>query len=228
MRLFSWLIRGDLEMLKGGKIKLEEHIERVLCAQELELDGNAWKGNYELNDKGSIVQFILNKLRKVYTNLATDKDIKVSKRSAEKLATHSGEAYQKSLVHIPEIIEKMQFLAEMKADKADAHFKEYLYYITPAKIDEESYTILSTVGFSGEKIYYDQNVFEGTPEGVFEEARSSTSKKYSRLNEILTGIKKDSWDTSEISSSERPATSTNKYSKFSEEKQDLCENFLQI
>jgi len=98
----------------------------------------------------------------------------------------NGEAYQKSLAHIPEIIERMQFLEEMPPDKGDASFDKYSYYITPAKIDGELHTVLSTVGYKGGEIYYDHNVFKGTPKEVFAKARNEAiNKKYDRLNKIL-------------------------------------------
>jgi hypothetical protein len=201
------------------KASFEERIKRILLMPELEMDGNAYMGKYELNNRKSITQFILDELRKAYTNLATGDNIQVSGKSADKLATHCGEAYQKSIAHIPEIIEKMQYLDKKPADKTDAHFKEYSYYITPAKIDRETYTILSTVGYSGKEIYYDQNMFIGTPEKVFEEARNSTANKYSRLSEILRSVEKGNQSSAEIIPSEPLAASNSKYNKFSEEKQ---------
>jgi hypothetical protein len=48
------------------------------------------------------------------------------------------------------------------------------------------YTILSVVGRMGREIYYDQNVFEGTKQEVFNKAINATDdNKYSRLSKIL-------------------------------------------
>jgi hypothetical protein len=41
----------------------------------------------------------------------------------------------KSVVHIPEIIEKMQFLIDMLPEKENAHFDKYSYYITGIKME---------------------------------------------------------------------------------------------
>jgi hypothetical protein len=100
---------------------LEERISRILRTPELELDGEAYKGKYELNDGKSIKKFILGELRKVYTNFNTNYKIAISNNSAGKLAFHwkDGEAYQKSIVHIPQIIERMQFLDEAKPNSTD-------------------------------------------------------------------------------------------------------------
>ena len=95
---------------------LEERINRIVHTSEIELVGEAYKGKYELGNRKSITRFILDKLRKIYTNLATGNKITLSHSSAEKLATHSGEAYQKTIAHIPQIIENMQFLEEMPPD----------------------------------------------------------------------------------------------------------------
>jgi hypothetical protein len=169
------------------KASLEERIKCILRTPELEIDGNAFKGKYELNNVKSIKGFILSNLRKSYTNQSTGDEIILSHNSAGKLARRyvSGEAYQKTIVHIPQIIEKMQFLGEMLADKKDAKFDKYSYYITPVKIDGENYTILSTIEHNRQEIYYDQNLFKEKPEKVFEEAKISTNRKYERLNKIL-------------------------------------------
>jgi len=82
----------------------------------------------------------------------------------------------------------MQFLEKMSPDKnkENPKFDNYSYYITPANIDGESHTILSTVGRVEQEIYYDHNVFRGTPKEVFERAKNETcDPKYDRLNKIL-------------------------------------------
>jgi hypothetical protein len=182
-------------MRKPSKeMKLEERIECVLCAQELELDGNAYLGKYELNDIKSIREFIKGKFKNTYENQDTGAKIVVSKTSAKKLAGRAipdGECLQRTLVHIPRIIEQMQFLEKLPPDKADPNFSEYSYYIVKANIDGESHTILSVVGYKGNEIYYDQNMFKGTAQEVFEKAINTTDDpKYSRLNEILRKTKK--------------------------------------
>ena len=179
---------------------LEERINLIMHSPELELDGNAYIGKYELNDRKSIITFMASKLRLndvgkniAYTNFSTGEKITLSGKSINKL-THnfdfSNETYQKTLAHIPQIIEKMQFLEEMPlAPDKKPKFNRYSYYIMQAKIDGESYIILSTVGHMGEKIYYDQNLFKGTAQEVFAKAKNKTNNpKYSRLNEIVQNI----------------------------------------
>jgi hypothetical protein len=182
-------------MRKPSKeMKLEERMECVLCTPELELDGNAFRGKYELNDAKSIKNFILDNLRNAYVNLDTNAKIKISKQSSKKLLNRyqDGEVYRKTIVHIPKIIEQMQFLDEAVPSKANPNFNKYSYYITQVKIDCESYSILSTVGYKWNELYYDQNVFKGKAREVFAEAIKETNNpKYNRLNEILKKTKKD-------------------------------------
>ncbi|MCL1956717.1 MAG: hypothetical protein FWF63_05295 [Fibromonadales bacterium] len=203
---------------------LEERIDRIIHAGEIKLAGEAYKGKYELGNMKSITNFILTKLRNKegYQNHISGKKIILSKRSAEKLATHyrSGAAYQKTIAHIPQIIENMQFLEEMLPEGDNTKYNKYSYYITRVNIDDKSHTILSTVGKMGNEIYYDQNVFEGTPEEVFAKAENARdNSKYGRLTKILQENKKDSWNKNGISppepaiQSDFTTTSTNKYTK---------------
>jgi translation initiation factor IF-1 len=205
-------------------VTLEERIDRIFNTGEIELAGEAYKGKYELNNVRSIKGFILKKLRKVYINLSTGDKMTLSHDSAGKLAIQykDSEAYQKSIAHIPEIIENMQFLEEMKPSKENAKYDKYSYYITPVKIDGESHAVLSTVGHKGQKIYYSQNVFKGTPKEVFANAKNETcDTKYSRLNEILKDVynKNGDWELYQGSTQGSPTAvestnaSTNKYTK---------------
>ena len=187
---------------------LKERINRIFCTSCIELAGKAYEGKYELNNSKSIKGFILRRLRGKIKNLDTGDNITISKRSVLKLASHlkDGEAYQKTLAHIPQIIEKMQFLEEMKPDKGieNPSFENYSYYITGVNIDGELHTILSTVGKMGNEIYYDQNVFKGTPKEVFIEAKISIDNKYSRLKEILKDNENSDWSQIGIALPETP------------------------
>jgi len=182
-------------------VTLEERIYRIIHASEIELVGEAYIGKYELNDIKSIKDFIIYKSRlnnngknKVYTNVDTGEKITLSREAGGKLAGHleDGEIYQKSLAHIPQIIENMKFLEEMKPEpkpnKKSPKYSKYSYYITGTNIEGKSHTILSTIGHNENGIYYDHNVFEGTPKEVFAQAKNATKKKFDRLKEILQNI----------------------------------------
>jgi hypothetical protein len=192
-------------------IALEARLAAIIESEPLELVGEAYVGNYKLNDGRSIKKFILNKLRLndkgkniAYINLDTGNKIIISGNSAGKLAKHykDGEIYQKTLAHIPQIIENMKFLEEMSAEKENAKFDKYSYYVMKAKIYGEYYTIFSTVGHNKDNVYYYQNVFEGTPKEVFEEIKNGKLKdgKYSRLFDILKNSKEEALDPSEFNS----------------------------
>jgi hypothetical protein len=176
-------------------VTLEERIDHIFNTSEIELAGGAYKEKYELGNMKSITNFILSELRNKegYRSHSTGNKIILSKRSAEKLATHyrSGETYQKTIAHIPQIIENMQFLEEMPPEGDNTKYNKYSYYITGINIDGKSHTILSTVGKMGNEIYYDQNVFEGTPKEVFAKAgNAGNNSKYGRLAKILQENKK--------------------------------------
>jgi len=184
-------------ILNSKAVILEERINHIISASEIELDGEAYKGKYELGSMKSIKVFICDKLRlndkgknEVYTNNDIGEKIIISVNSAGKIAGHYGEIHQKTIAHIPYIIKNMKFLAEMKPDKENAKYAKYAYYITPVKIDGKLHTILSTIGFNENGIYYDHNVFEGTPKKVFAEAKNAKTEnaQYSRLKEILKDI----------------------------------------
>jgi len=216
-------------MLKAAT--LEERIKRIICTREIELDGEAYKGKYKLNDLNTIKSFILDKLRlddkrknRVYVNLSTGNKITISHDSAGKLAIQykDGEIYQKSLVHIPQIINNMQFLEEMPADGTNAKYSKYSYYITGVNLDGESHTILSIVGHSENGIYYDQNVFRGTPEEVFAKSKNLIeNQKYKRLNKILRNTKESDWSLNMVNPKGTPTASIDKYSKNSSDVQGV-------
>jgi len=203
---------------------LEERIKRIICAGEIELDGEAYRGKYELGNRKSITRFILSKLRKTYVNLDTGNKMIISRKSGEKLATRNDEIHQKSIAYIPQIIEKMRFLEKMAPDKENASFDNYSYYITSVKIDGKNYTILSTVGQKrkSNETYYDQNVFKGTPKEVFEKLENGgNDTQFGRLAKILKGNKEEGWSKPEIVSSVEPTSPTDKYSKNSGNMQDF-------
>jgi len=202
-------------------MNLEERINRIICASEIELDGEAYIGKYELNNVKSIKEFILDELRldcngknKTYININTSEKITISREAGGKLASHfgDGEIYQKSIAHIPQIIEQMLFLEKMQPNKKNAKYGKYSYYITVTNIDGKPRTILSTIGHNENGIYYDHNVFEGTAKEVFSEAKNATTKKFDRLKEILQKIEEVEGFSWSEPGAQQPA-STNKYSK---------------
>jgi hypothetical protein len=181
-------------ILPSRDVNLRERIDRILHTPEFKLDGEAYRGKYELGDNASIKRYILDNLRKVYKNLDTGDKITITNNSAGKIAGHKGDAYRKTIIHVPTIIENMKFLESTQANRQDAKYGGYSYYITPININGNPYTVLSTVGKNKIGIYYDQNIFEGTIQEVFAKAKNVTDAKYSRLIEILSDTKRSGWN----------------------------------
>jgi hypothetical protein len=204
------IVYFDRESEGQGMADKQETIKRVksiAAAREIGLDGNAYIGKYLLNDVDSIQNFILDNLRsKPYTNLDTGDKIIISSKSARKLASHykDGEAYQKTIAHIPLIIENMMFLDGSPADKSGAKYGEYKYYVTSAKIDGKQHTVLSAVGHDQNNVYYDQRVFEGSPQNVFKRVKNATDRRYERLNKILKDIEESDWSPISVVIQEYP------------------------
>jgi len=106
----------------------------------------------------------------------------------------------------------MQFLEKMPPSKENAKYGKYSYYITRANIDGKPHTILSTIGHNENGIYYDHNIFEGTPKEVFTEAKNAITKKFYRLKEILQNIEEVEGFSWSEPGAQQPA-SIDKYSK---------------
>jgi hypothetical protein len=112
---------------------------------EIELDGEAYKGKYELNteNKTTVFKWLQKEFQgKIYINKCTGNKISISRNGIRELIYFIKDdmAYMKSLVHIPKIIENMQYLETMpnKKNKSYAYFD---YYITPIKMSGRSYMV---------------------------------------------------------------------------------------
>jgi hypothetical protein len=70
-----------------------------------------------------------------------------------------------------------------------------------------------------------ENVFEGTKREVFAKTKNAEAEntKYNRLAGILENVKESDWKQVPLRNELPPTTSTSKYNKFSEKKQDLSE-----
>jgi hypothetical protein len=144
---------------------MQNNRERILAFLEtpdIDLEGDAWVGKYEL-ERNSIKRYILDNFRLSYTNKDTGKEIRFIRDSAKKLTQHSMEddVYKKSIIHIPTIVENMRFIVEMPADPTDPnpHFAHYRYHLLGFRMDGASWTLLSTVGVKNGGVYYDQTLF---------------------------------------------------------------------
>jgi hypothetical protein len=135
--------------------------------QTLELDGEAYKGKFELNNWKSIEKYLKENVRTMdLRNKDTNEPIKIGAKGIDKLlhrAATNGKAYKKTLAHLPEIITNMIYIASEKNKKGDGKgYDEYKRYLTEIRMEGKTYIVLSIVGKNEEAFYYDQQLFPGS------------------------------------------------------------------
>ena len=134
-------------------------IQKLRNSEPVMMDGNEHEGKYELN-RESAQKYILDELRDTYTIADTNERIKIVKKGAKKVTSHSmsNDAHMRSIAIIPEIIKSAIFITEMSADKADAQYDSYRYYVCGLEYAGESYTVKMTVGVKNGDYYYDHTL----------------------------------------------------------------------
>jgi hypothetical protein len=129
----------------------------------IELNGEAYKGKFELNNWKSIENYLKSIKQLEMCNKYTKEQIKLSGKGIDKLlhrAACNGEVYKKSLAHLPEIIKNMVYISsEANRNETKKGFNEYKRYLTEIKMNGKDYTVLSIVGKNQEGFYYDQQLF---------------------------------------------------------------------
>lgn len=148
-------------------------IEKLRNSDPVEITGEEYKGRYELT-RESAQQYILNNLRGEYTINDTGEKVKVSKKGAKKVTSHSqgNEAHMQSIVAIPEMIENSVFIEERPAYKDNAQYDSYRYYVTGLKIGGEDYTARITIGVKNGEFYYDHYLTDIEKGNLIEAAQS--------------------------------------------------------
>jgi hypothetical protein len=209
-------------------IAIEDRLAAIMESEPLELDGEAYKGNYELGNWKSIEGWMNANLKgKIYINVSTKGNVFVSAKGIDKIVHHANDGfYQKSVIYIPQIIERMGFLASEVNEHAKKGYYRYDYFITSVKMDGEDHTILSTVGITGKNFYYyDQVAMEGNIRYLIEEFIETIEKKGEGLNSrgqlVTSGLTKSNLPKGKYSRLYKifEAASISKYSKFSEKSQ---------
>lgn len=134
-------------------------IQKLRNSQPVIMNGNEHEGKYDLN-RDSAQRYILDKLRDTYTIADTNERIKIVKKGAKKVTSHSmgNDAHVRSIAIIPELIRSAIFITEMPADKADAQYDSYRYYVCGLEYAGESYTVKMTVGVKNGDYYYDHTL----------------------------------------------------------------------
>lgn len=137
-------------------------IEKLRKSEPVEITGNEYKGKYELN-RDSAKAWIKDNLRGEYTIADTGEKIAIGRKGINKVTSHSmgNEAHLKSLIAVPKMLEQSVFITEEKADKLNAQYPTYRYYVVGLNIAGVDYTAKLTIGVdeNGNK-YYDHALTE--------------------------------------------------------------------
>ena len=137
-------------------------IEKLRKSEPVEITGEEYKGKYELN-RDSAKAWIKDNLRGEYTIADTGEKIAIGRKGINKVTSHSmgNEAHLKSLIAVPKMLEQSVFITEEKADKLNAQYPTYRYYVVGLNIAGVDYTAKLTIGVdeNGNK-YYDHALTE--------------------------------------------------------------------
>ena len=136
-----------------------KRIEKLLNSKPIEVKGDEYVGNYELNKK-SAFRYIDETLAGTYVNKDSGDSIRVSHKGAKKVTSHGyhDPIHLASVMYIPRMIEDAIFITEELNDKGKNEFESYRYYVCGLKIGGEDYTAKIVVGVRGGETYYDHQL----------------------------------------------------------------------
>ena len=142
--------------------RARDTLAKLRAAEPIAVDVAKAREQYEFTPKG-VRTWILNTLRnRTFKNEDTgENDIILSRRGAYKFVSHGmhNEVRAASASVIPELIYKGIFIGETNAEKDDANYVRYRYYVAGLKVSEEEYTVKIVVGIDENgKQYYDQEL----------------------------------------------------------------------
>lgn len=145
-----------------GDWERSARIEKLKNAESVEITGDEYKGKYELN-RASAKNWIKDNLRGEYTITDTGEKVFIGRKGVNKVTSHSigNDAHLKILVAVPSMLEKAIFITEEKAEKRNAQYPLYRYYVAGVNIGGIDYTVKLTIGVdeNGNK-YYDHALTE--------------------------------------------------------------------
>lgn len=137
-------------------------IKKLKRSEPVEITGEEHKGKYELN-RDSAKAWIKDNLRGEYTIVDTGEKVVVGRKGVNKVTSHSmgNEAHLKSLIAVPAMLHNATFIVEERAEKANAQYLYYRYYVVGLNIGGVDYTAKLTIGVdeNGNK-YYDHALTE--------------------------------------------------------------------
>ena len=137
-------------------------IEKLRKSEPVEITGEEYKGKYEL-ERESAKAWIKDNLRGEYVIADTGEKVFIGRKGVNKVTSHSmaNDAHLKSLVAVPLMLSHSIFITEEKAEKVNAQYPFYRYYVVGLNIDGVDYTAKLTIGVdaNGNK-YYDHALTE--------------------------------------------------------------------
>ncbi|GHV28871.1 hypothetical protein AGMMS4952_13590 [Spirochaetia bacterium] len=151
------------------------NIEKLARAPDITLDGNAYRGKYELN-KGSIKQF-LKELKKVnLENNAIAEPIKLGNTGIDKMLGpgFKFDVNKKLFAHIPYLLKSAILITDEKPNKPGPHYYKYSHLVTGIELDRVHYTIHIVLGENSGIWYYDHIVSEIEKGSLLEAIHLST------------------------------------------------------
>lgn len=158
-RMDNLSVARDMENAFNEK---QARIEKLRESKPVEITGEEYKGKYELK-RDSAKAWIKDNLRGEYTINDTNETVAIGRKGINKVTSHSmgNEAHLKSLIAVPDIIQNAIFITEEVAEKKNAQYPKYRYYVVGLKIGGEDYTVKVTIGVdeNGNK-YYDHALTE--------------------------------------------------------------------
>ena len=167
-----------------------ERIRKLRESKPVEITGEEYKGKYELN-RDSAKQWIKDNLRGAYVNEDTGEKIELSKVGANKVTSHGerNEAHLKSIVAIPQLIEKSIFIEEQPNEKGNDKYDSYRYYVCGLNIGGEDYTAKIVIGVKGDSKYYDHRLSQIEKGTLIDNLNGMAKSVAINQNSPVSGIK---------------------------------------
>ena len=155
----QWVqVRTDAFKKWFGDWEKAARIEKLRHSKPVDV---IFKNEYSLNRKDA-KEWLKENVRGKYTNIDTGDKVEVSKVGINEVTAHGSqdEAHLKSLVSIPQMIEKSIFIDEIPNTKDNDKYDSYRYYVCGLNIDGTDYTAKIVVGVKGDNKYYDHRLTE--------------------------------------------------------------------
>uniref|UniRef100_UPI003FED67C0 LPD3 domain-containing protein n=1 Tax=Phocaeicola sp. TaxID=2773926 RepID=UPI003FED67C0 len=167
-----------------------ERLRKLRESTPVTIMGEEYKGKYELN-RDSAKQWIKDNLRGTYVNEDTGDKIELSKVGANKVTSHGerDEAHLKSIVAIPQLIEKSIFIAEQPNEKGNDKYDSYRYYVCGLNIAGEDYTAKIVIGVKGDSKYYDHRLTRIEKGTLIDNLNGMAKSVVMNQNPLIPGIK---------------------------------------